>query len=116
PTTSPSLNLAPGLAGRPVEAVRIMGNHAISTSVILNVVRTREGQSFDPATVEEDYQRIFNLHRFSNVQAQVEPTEKGVIVVFIVKEQQLLTAVNFKGNENISTETLQEAADLKKGE
>jgi len=125
PTTFPTaqpLPIAPELTGRNVEAIRILGNHSVSNSVILNVVRTREGQPFDPATVEEDYHRIFNLHRFSSVQAQVEPTigagggPPGVIVVFIVDEQKLLTAVNFKGNENISTESIQEAVDLRKGD
>jgi len=52
------------------------------------LVRTRAGEPFDPATAQEDYQRIFGLRKFSNVEAKVEPTATGgVIVVFVVSEQ-----------------------------
>ena len=62
-------------AGRRVEDVRILGNTQVSTAVIRNVIRTRVGEPFDPDTVAEDYQRIFQeLRKFSNVEAQVEPT------------------------------------------
>lgn len=40
------------LRGKTVESVRILGNTTVSTAVILNLVRTREGDKFDPATVE----------------------------------------------------------------
>src|SRR5437016_5126952 len=56
PTTAPVLNgsaVSP-LAGRTVEGVRVLGNQTVSTAIILNLVRTREGGKFDPATVEED--------------------------------------------------------------
>src|SRR5437763_1442794 len=55
------------LRGLPIEDVRVLGNSQVSTAVILNVIRTREGEPYDPATVEEDYQRVYNLRRFSNV-------------------------------------------------
>ena len=76
----------------------MIGNAQVSTVVILNLVRTHEGDKFDPATVAEDYQRIFGLRKFSDVQAKVEPTAKGVIVVFTVTEQRQIKRINFIGN------------------
>ncbi len=108
--------ISPELAGRTVEAVRIVGNQQVPTAVILNVVRTREGDKFNPAAVEEDYQRIFNLKRFANVEAKVEPTATGVIVVFAVAEQKQIKALAFQGNKAVDTDTLQEAVDLKPGQ
>jgi outer membrane protein insertion porin family len=122
PTSRPAnrpvrdLTLAPELRGRMVEQIRILGNHQVSSNVILNVVRTREGQQFDPDTVEEDYQRIFDLKRFANVEAKVEPTTTGVVVVFIVNEQRQIKSIGYKGNKNIATDAIQEAADIKVGQ
>jgi outer membrane protein insertion porin family len=118
PTTAPARNfaLAPELAGRRVEGIRIVGNHEVSSNVIMNVVRTREGEPFDPATVEEDYQRIFDLKRFANVEAKVEPTRTGVIVVFIVNEQKQVASIAFRGNNNVSTRDLQESAGISTGQ
>ena len=47
------------LRGRTVEDIRIVGNTQTSPAVIRNVIRTRVGEPFDPETVAEDYQRIF---------------------------------------------------------
>jgi outer membrane protein insertion porin family len=107
---------ADALKGRLVEDVRVTGNTQVSTAVILNLVRTHEGDQFDPATVAEDYQRIYGLRKFSDVEAKVEPTAKGVIVVFSVTEQQQIEQINFLGNAAIDTQTLLNAIDLKVGE
>ncbi|MCC6423982.1 MAG: BamA/TamA family outer membrane protein [Phycisphaerales bacterium] len=104
------------LSGRTIEAVRIMGNRTVPTPVILNAIRTREGDRFDPQTVQEDYQRVYSLQKFSNVEAKVEPTATGVIVVFIVTEQNQITQIAFRGNVSISTEDLQNTIDLKLGQ
>lgn len=113
--TAPSDNLA-ALRGRTIEAVRVMGNRTVPTPVILNAIRTREGDKFDPDTVQEDYQRVYGLQKFSNVEAKVEPTTTGVIVIFIVTEQNQITGIAFRGNVSISTEDLQSAVDLKAGQ
>src|SRR5262249_32703107 len=95
---------------------RVSGNVSVPTSTILNVVRTREGDRFDPVTVEEDYQRIYDLRKFKQVEAKVEPTTTGVIVVFTVAEQRTINTIAFPGNYNIPTDKLQEAVDIRKGE
>jgi outer membrane protein insertion porin family len=107
---------APELKGRTVEGVRIVGNERTPASVILQVVRTHEGSEFDPATVEADYQRIYSLKKFSNVEAKVEPTRTGVIVVFQVSEQRLIRSIAFKGNQHVDTSDLQGAIDLTEGQ
>ena len=119
--TQPVVALRPGptpeLAGRIVEDVQIIGNTTVSNALILNNIQTHVGDRFDPAKVAEDYQRIFALKKFSNVQARVEPTRSGgVIVVFQVEEQKLITKITFRGNRAISTNDLTKDIDLKVGQ
>lgn len=108
--------IAAGLAGRAVEAVEVRGNREVASSLVLNAVRTRVGEPLDPATVQEDYQRIYALRKFSNVQATIEPTETGVIVVFVVSEQRTISAVIFRGNARVSELMLRDAIDIRAGE
>jgi outer membrane protein insertion porin family len=97
--------------------VRIIGNTTVSYTIIRNLIRTQIGEAFDPATAEDDYQRIFDLKKFKNVNARVEPTKTGgVIVVFEVTEQLLLKSVSFRGNRDISTDTIKAAIDIKEGQ
>ena len=126
PTTSPSTKPAtapstPARAaepfkGRTVEAVRIVGNTAVSNAVIRNLIRTREGDNFDPATAVEDAQRVYGLRKFVNVEPRVEATATGVIVVFIVTEQKQINTSTLQGNTEIDTVTIQDAVDVKHGE
>ena len=107
----------PELKGRRIEDVRISGNTTVPYTIIRNLVRSQVGDAFDPATVQDDYQRIFDLKKFANVQARVEPTQSGgVIVDFEVAEQKLIKSISFAGNRAVTKETLKTKIDLKDGE
>ncbi|MGA3068368.1 MAG: outer membrane protein assembly factor BamA, partial [Tepidisphaeraceae bacterium] len=117
PYTDKGLDAASDLAGRTIESVRIEGNTHVATAVIRELVRSREGDKFDPATVVDDYQRIFNrMKMFANVEARVQPTEKGVIVIFVVTEQKQINEIRYVGNHELSDDDLRKVVDLKKGE
>lgn len=111
------VSTTPGLEGRIVEDVQIRGNAQVPTSLIRNVIRTRPGQKYDPATVQEDYQRVFQLKKFANVEAQVEPTPAGAVIVeFIVTEQKLIKKITWRGNTRIDTPTLEAVTDVRVGQ
>ncbi|HEX8524438.1 MAG TPA: BamA/TamA family outer membrane protein [Tepidisphaeraceae bacterium] len=104
------------LKGRRVEDIRILGNQRVPTSVIENVIRTRPGDAFDPAAVEQDYRAIYGLRRFANVEAKLEPTTAGVIVSFVVTETRQITTIAFRGNVGVTTPSLLETVDVHPGE
>ena len=104
------------LRGKKVEDVRVLGNTQVSTAVILNVVRTKPGDLFDPDTVEEDYQRIYSMKKFANVEAKAEPTATGVIVTFVVTEQKQIRTIAFKGNDHVDTPKLLDIVGVHEGE
>jgi outer membrane protein assembly factor BamA len=108
------------MIGRTVEQVRIISRPRPLTSAeqaqVLAQIRTHEGDRFEPTTVEGDYQRVYGLRKFSNVEARFEPTATGVVVVFELTQQNLIKEIRFKGNENIDSQTLQNVINLKPGE
>ncbi len=111
------LSVTADLRGRTVEGVRVTGNAQVLTATILNVVRTREGDKFDPQTVQEDYQRIFGLRRFSNVEARVEPTKTGVIVIFEVSEQKQISDIIInKRPSGIDDASIRATIELERGQ
>lgn len=118
PPPGAAASATPQLAGRVVEQVRVIGNATVPTASILNLVRTRPGERYDPQTVEEDYQRIHReLRKFSNVTALAEPTATGgVVVVFEVEEQKQVRAISFRGNAKVDRITLRNTIELHPGE
>lgn len=115
-TTVPAAGAIEQFKGRTVEDVRITGNTTVSTATIRNLIRTREGEKFDPATVIEDYQRVYGLRKFANVEPRVEETQTGVIVIFQVAEQRQIRSMAFKGNSALDNQVLSDAIDVKSGE
>jgi outer membrane protein insertion porin family len=111
------LSFTPGLNGRIIKEVRIVGNATVPLGEIGRVIRTRAGDKFDSATAIEDYHRIFDLHKFSDVTVRAEPTnDNQVIVIFDLDEQKLLRSIEFHGNAHLNNNELLEATDLKTGE
>ncbi|HEX4124013.1 MAG TPA: POTRA domain-containing protein [Tepidisphaeraceae bacterium] len=116
-TGIPHVSVTPGLAGRIVKEVRIVGNATVPLSEIDRVIRTRSGDKFDPATADEDYHRIFELHKFSNVTVRAEPTNDGkVIVIFDLTEQKLIRGIQYHGNVHVNSTELADASDLRAGQ
>lgn len=107
---------SPELRGRPVEGVEVRGNRDVSTAVIRNLVRTRVGDPFDPQTVVEDYQRVFGLRKFANIEARAEPTATGVVVAFVVTEQRQINSIRFKGNRGAEDSEIRSVLDIRPGE
>src|SRR5436853_6745146 len=80
------------------------------------MIRTREGEKFDPDTVVEDYQRVYGLKKFANVSPKVEPTASGVIVIFEVTEVKQIKQIVFRGNKAIENSALTDTIDVRAGE
>lgn len=117
PSPPPTPVISSELKGRTVEEVRILGNTTVANAVIRNLIRTREGDKFDPATVQEDYQRVFELKKFANVEAKAEPTKTGgVIVVFVLTEQSLIRSISFIGNKHVDQQALRNAIAVSVGQ
>ena len=110
------VNIAAGLAGRRIDKVEVRGNKDVPTNTILNLIRTRAGEPLDPTTVQDDYQRIYELRRFANVEAQVQPTADGVIVAFIVTEQKTVKSVKFRGMVALDSIALANAISIRPNE
>ena len=121
PTPAPSADVdavpsADPAAGRPVVAVRVVGNATISDTQVLNAVNTKIGRPFDPAVVVDDYQRIYALRRFSRVEARYEVTPEGVSVVFDVDERPAVERLRIRGNDVIDDQTLRRVIERDAGQ
>lgn len=105
--TSPSPGQGIDLLGRPVGEIQVQGLISVPEQLVHNQVRLRPGSPYDARVVQEDIVRITHLGRFKNVQAQVQPQPDGsVVVIYVLTEQPLLTAVTVQGNKAIPTEDL----------
>ena len=100
-----------------VVSVAVTGNVHIPTDRILAVVKTKVGDPFDPAVVQQDLRAIADLGFFAD---QAPPIIKqrpdGVAVTYRVIENPVVTAIRFSGNKAVSADTLMALMDTAPGQ
>jgi outer membrane protein assembly factor BamA len=114
----PAAYSAPAAAPAPtVVSVAVTGNAHIPTDRILSVVKTKVGDPFDPAVVQQDLRAIADLGFFAD---QAPPIVKqrpdGVAVTFRVIENPVVTSIRFEGNKSVSADTLLALMDTAPGQ
>ena len=86
-----------------VQQIRVIGNRRIPRETVLARLFTHEGDTYDPATIERDFNSLWNTGYFENLQIAREDTPKGVIIDVIVKEKPTIREINYKGLNSVST-------------
>jgi outer membrane protein assembly factor BamA len=114
----PPANSAPAAPPAPtVVSVSVTGNAHIPSDRILSVVKTKVGDPFDPAKVQEDLRAIADLGFFAD---QAPPIVKqrpdGVAVTYRVIENPVVTSIQFSGNKSVSADTLMALMDTAPGQ
>lgn len=77
----------PGLEGRPVRRVLILGNNRTKEEVFRREMRLEEGVPFRAEDMWRDWERIVDLGLFAEVEVEPVPSGDGVLVVVSVYER-----------------------------
>ena len=84
-----------------VETVDIQGNRRLRDEDLLYYIKTRPGDTFDPAALERDLKELLSLNFFDKTATRVlteEGIRGGVNVIFEVKELPIIRDLQFKGS------------------
>ncbi|MDH4164041.1 MAG: outer membrane protein assembly factor BamA [Nitrospirota bacterium] len=92
--------------------IEVQGNRRIEAATILAKIKTREGAMFSPNQIKDDIKTLYQLGHFEDVQVKTEGFEKGLKVLFLVKEKPLIREISYEGNEAVSLEKMKEIVTL----
>ncbi len=96
--------------------VRVVGNRAVGTHIILQELQTRKNRFYDYETVLGDVRRLNDLGSFDHVSFKVEQREDGVAVTFTVRERAMISRVIFHGNRGFNDRELKGRAGIEKSD
>jgi outer membrane protein insertion porin family len=83
-----------------VESVDIQGNRRLRDEDLLYYVKTRAGDTYDPAALERDLRELLSLNFFDKTATRVlveDGIRGGVNVIFEVRELPIIRDLQFKG-------------------
>ena len=86
-----------------IESIRVIGNRRIPKETILARMFTHVGDTYDPVSIERDFNSLWNTGYFENLRIEREDTEKGIILNVFVQERPTIREINYKGNSSVST-------------
>jgi outer membrane protein insertion porin family len=101
-----ALMLASGaaLAQQPqtIESIRVIGNRRIPKETVLARLFTHPGDTYDPISIERDFNSLWNTSYFDDVRIEREDSEKGIILNVFVRERPTIREINYKGLNAVS--------------
>jgi len=86
--------------------IKISGNLRVEDDGVRLHLKSRAGDIFDPAVVEQDVKAIFRMGFFDDVQAELSP--EGVLT-YAVKEKPYIREVKIQGASQVSKEKIESA-------
>ncbi len=105
------------LNNRPlVEKVEVKGNLRVSKEFILSYIKTKPGDILSYKRLDQDLRAIYKTGYFENVEVILKRDQKGVILIYSVKENPTVKKIIFKGNKEVSSDDLKEIIDIEEGD
>ena len=86
-----------------IESIRVIGNRRIPKETILARMFTHPGDTYDPVSIERDFNSLWNTGYFENIRIEREDSEKGIILNVYVTERPTIREINYKGNNSVTT-------------
>jgi outer membrane protein insertion porin family len=85
-----------------IDSIRVIGNRRIPKETVLARLFTHPGDTFDPVSIERDFNSLWNTSYFENLRIEREDSEKGIILNIFVKERPTIREINYKGLNAVS--------------
>ena len=85
-----------------IEQIRVIGNRRIPKETILARMFTHVGDTYDPISIERDFNSLWNTGYFEDLRITREDTAKGIILNVIVREKPTIREINYKGLNSVT--------------
>ncbi len=95
--------------------IAIVGNKRVEADAILRVISTQTGDILKPDNISKDLEKIYAMGYFDNIIVKKESQDKGVKVIFEIKEKSTVRKIKFKKNKIYKDEELLEVIDTRTG-
>jgi outer membrane protein insertion porin family len=85
-----------------IDSIRVIGNRRIPKETVLARLFTHPGDTYDPISIERDFNSLWNTAYFDDVRIEREDSEKGIILNIFVREKPTIREINYKGLNAVS--------------
>ncbi len=98
-----------------VSTISVTGNRRVEADAILRVITLQVGDIADPEKLTKDLGLVYKMGYFDDVTVKKNPLDRGLEIIFEVKEKPSVRAIKFKGNQVYEDEELYDVVDTTTG-
>jgi len=99
--------------GYNIVAIEVSGNRRTTKDEALAYLKEKVGQPFKMETLTGDVRALWDAGFFDDVEVDLTRGDRGVTLRFLVRERASIKSVEFVGNEEIESDKLHEAIEVK---
>lgn len=97
----------------PILGIEVAGNRRVTAEDIVTYLREKRGDPFSSEKLAQDVRELWGSGFFDDVVVELERSDVGVTLRFLVRERATIADVEFVGNEEIDKDDLKEAIETK---
>jgi outer membrane protein insertion porin family len=105
----PAAPAQPQAPARVIQHITVAGTQRVEPGTVLTYVNLREGDTYDPAAVDQALKSLFGTGLFSDVKINFN---NGTLAIRVV-ENPIINQVVFEGNDKVSTKDLTKEVQIK---
>jgi len=90
------------VSGQTIDQIRVIGNRRIPKETILARLFTHAGDTYDPISIERDFNSLWNTGYFDDLRIEREDAEKGIVLDIFVREKPNIREINYKGLNSVT--------------
>ena len=99
-----------------VADVQVKGNQIISTTLILNQMKSKKGGLLIQNDVNEDVKRLYKTGYFEDIRIEVEELPEGYRLVVLVNEKPVVRQIVLDGNSSFKAQDLRKELKVLEGQ
>lgn len=99
-----------------IKEIRIVGNQKVQKELILQTIRSREGELLSRERLREDVKALYGLGFFRDVRVDVQQSPEGAILTFILLEKPTIKDLVLSGYQKVKREEIEAVLKVKKGD
>ncbi|MEI8225834.1 MAG: outer membrane protein assembly factor BamA [Bacteroidota bacterium] len=96
-----------------IAKISVTGNERIDTGFIMNNIKIKENEPYNLDKIQDDMKNIYKTGFFSDVQIDVQDTDKGKAVTFVVIERPPIKNILLSGNKKLKTAEITDKLKIK---
>lgn len=86
-----------------INRIEVRGTKSLDPDVVLLRINSRQGDPIDPAVLDRELKRIWDLGYFDDIVLELEQTPTGVNLIYNVVEKPRITRIIIEGNKELKS-------------